>query len=64
MPAEILDTVLKRKFDESSRDSDNNISPEYYIRIEKTFNELIEIRIDYKKAIKKLQQFVKDLWRK
>jgi len=34
---------FKKKFDESPPNSDNNISPKYYFKIKKTFDELTEI---------------------
>ena len=54
------DIIWQKKLDESSPDNNDNASPEHYIKIKKTFNELTETRIDYEKATKKLQQFVKN----
>jgi hypothetical protein len=56
------DTIWQGKLDESPPDSDDDASPEHYLRMEETFNELTETAIGYEEPTKKMQQFVKDLW--
>ena len=56
------DTMWERKLDVRPPGSDDDLSPEHYIRMEEAFNELTETRIDYEETTMKLQLFVKDLW--